>query len=142
MRRTPLLVLGIAATLIAAGTVRAEIINYTAQLSGASEVPPTTSTGKGSAVATLNTATKSLDYNVEYTGLTGPAAAGHIHGPAAAGANAGVLIPFANPASPIKGTATLTDEQMKALQSGQTYVNIHTAANKPGEIRGQLTPAK
>ena len=83
-----------------------------------------------------------LHWKVAYQGLTGPAAAGHIHGPAAAGANAGVLVPFASPASPIKGTATLTDAQIAELKDGKMYVNIHTAENKGGEIRGQLMMSK
>jgi hypothetical protein len=50
------------------------------------------------------------------------------------------MIPFQNVGtSPITGTATLTDAQVQALNSGQTYVNIHTAANPAGEIRGQIT---
>jgi CHRD domain len=50
-----------------------------------------------------------------------------------------VLVPFSGDlASPIKGSATLTDAQISDLDAGKWYVNIHTAANKPGEIRGQL----
>ena len=41
--------------------------------------------------------------------------------------------------SPLKGDATLTDEQAKQLADGQMYFNIHTAANKGGEIRGRVT---
>jgi hypothetical protein len=41
--------------------------------------------------------------------------------------------------SPIKGTATLTDAQVADLMAGKYYVNVHTAANPAGEIRGQLT---
>ena len=42
-------------------------------------------------------------------------------------------------ASPISGSATLTADQAKALDDGMMYFNIHTAAHKPGEIRGQMT---
>jgi hypothetical protein len=44
-------------------------------------------------------------------------------------------------ASPIKGSATLTDAQIAQLEAGKWYVNIHTDANKGGEIRGQLVRA-
>jgi hypothetical protein len=44
----------------------------------------------------------------------------------------------ANPTSPAKGTATLTDAQAADLQAGRWYINIHTAANRGGEIRGQV----
>ena len=54
------------------------------------------------------------------------------------GTNAGVVVPFAVPETPIVGTATLTDAQAAALVAGQMYVNIHTEANKGGEIRGQI----
>jgi hypothetical protein len=64
---------------------------------------------------------------------------GHIHGPAAAGANAGVSVPFTNPASPITGQATLTDAQASALMGGMMYVNIHSSTHPGGEIRGQIT---
>jgi hypothetical protein len=79
-----------------------------------------------------------LTYNVTYEGLSGPAVAAHIHGPAAPGANGPPVVPFANAASPITGTATLTDAQAADLAAGKWYVNVHTAANKGGEIRGQI----
>ena len=58
--------------------------------------------------------------------------------PAEIGSNAGVVIPFANAASPIDGTAILTDAQAADLLAGKMYVNVHTAENKGGEIRGQI----
>ena len=99
-----------------------------------------TSTGKGTGTFTYDPATHTLTYNVSYEGLTGPAVAAHIHGPADPGANGPPVVPFANAASPITGTATLTDAQAAELAAGKYYVNVHTAANKGGEIRGQITP--
>ncbi|HVH80575.1 MAG TPA: CHRD domain-containing protein, partial [Stellaceae bacterium] len=108
-------------------------------LTGGAEVPPVTSQGSGTASVNLDTATKQITYNVTYTGLTEPVAAAHIHCGAAPGANAGVAVPFQNPASPISGSATLTDAQMADLEAGKCYVNVHTATNKGGELRAQLT---
>ena len=116
----------------------AETVQFAGTLSGGAEVPAKTTDGKGTATASLDTATKVLTYSVEYSGLSGPATAAHFHGPAAAGANAGVVVPFATPASPIKGTATLTDAQIADLTAGRWYANVHTAANPGGEIRGQM----
>ena len=75
-----------------------------------------------------------------YSGLTGPATAAHFHGPAAVGANAPPVVPVPATAlaNPIKGDATLTDAQAADLAAGKWYFNIHTAANKGGEIRGQV----
>ena len=114
--------------------------SFTAKLSGASEVPAVTSGGMGMAEATLNKDTNVLKWKVTYSGLTGPAVAGHFHGPAAAGSNAGVVVPFTSVASPIEGQATLTPAQVSDLMAGKWYANVHTAANKGGEIRGQLMP--
>ena len=126
-------------TCVAVTPALAETVKFKADLAGTNEVPPTTSPGKGTLEATLDTATKQLTYTVNYSGLTGPATAAHFHGPAAAGANAGVAVPVqGSVASPIKGTATLTDAQAADLQGGKFYFNIHTDANKPGEIRGQV----
>jgi len=140
MRRALWVVPSIVGMLLAWGVARADQINFKADLNGASEVPPVTSAGKGTATASLDTATKMLTWTVTYSGLT--PTAGHIHGPAAPGANAGVLVPFSGGlASPIKGSATLTDAQISDLEAGRTYINLHTADNKGGEIRGQLVRA-
>jgi hypothetical protein len=115
---------------------------YHATLTAAQEVPPTSSAGQGSGEFMLDPATKHLTWNVSYSGLTGKALAAHIHGPAAPGSNAGVVVNLApqGPGDPIRGSATLTDAQMADLVAGKDYVNIHTAQNKGGEIRGQITP--
>lgn len=112
---------------------------FEATLSASQEVPPTSSAGTGQAEVRLDKATSTLSWKVTYTGLTGPAVAAHIHGPAAAGVNANVSVPFSNVGtSPITGQATVTPAQVAQLEAGQMYVNVHTAANKGGEIRGQL----
>ena len=142
MRYRLSLVAGILATLFICEVARADQINFKADLNGASEVPPVTTAGKGSATASLDTATKMLTWTVDYSGMSGPVTAAHIHGPAAPGTNAGVLVPLGtNLANPIKGSATLTDAQVSDLEAGRTYVNLHTADNKGGEIRGQLQRA-
>ena len=116
----------------------AAMMNFKATLSAKSEVPPNASAGTGEVTATYDTATKKLTWKGSYSDLTGPATAAHFHGPAPAGKNAGVMVPIAPASSPLAGSATLTDAQAKALMDGDMYVNVHTAANKGGEIRGQL----
>jgi hypothetical protein len=135
------------AAVIAAGMVSpafAATRYYHATLDAKSEVPPTTSTGTGTFAASLDTKTMVLSYTLTFDGLTGPATAAHIHGPAAKGANAPVITPLATgaPTSPDTGTATLTADQIKDLSAGKYYVNVHTAANKGGEIRGQILHGK
>jgi hypothetical protein len=113
-----------------------------ANLSTSQEVPPVSGSGNGKADFTLNPATKQLSWNVNYDGLSGPATAAHIHGPAAPGSNAGVVVNLApnGMSNPLQGSTTLTDAQMADLTSGKDYVNVHTANNKGGEIRGQIMP--
>ncbi len=118
-------------------------VEFTATMTAAAEVPPKTSSGTGDVLATLDPKTKVLTYTVTYEGLTGPATMAHFHGPAAVGANAPIAVPLSAPLdSPIHGTATLTDAQMKDLMSGKWYANVHTAANPGGEIRGQMMISK
>jgi CHRD domain len=111
-----------------------------ARLSGAAEVPPVVSNGGGTVEVNLIQQTNVMTWTVTYSALSGPATAGHFHGPAMAGDNAGVVVPIAGSlVSPIKGAATLTAAQAADLMAGKWYMNLHTAANPNGEIRGQLT---
>jgi CHRD domain-containing protein len=142
MRKT-VFVLGLLAAVAAWPMAQAATTTYKANLGGPAEVPPVTSAGKGTAAINVDTATKQISWRVDYSGLSGPAAAAHIHCGAVAGANAGVAVPLGaapNLASPIQGSGALTDAQMADLQAGKCYVNVHTAANKGGEVRGQLVP--
>ena len=127
-----------AALLVAAPAAFAETQTYKATLTSTAEVPPNASKGTGALTSTYDTATKKLTWTVTFSGLSGPATAAHFHGPAAAGANAGVVVPQKDGlTSPMKGEATLTDAQAADLLAGKWYFNIHTEANKGGEIRGQ-----
>jgi hypothetical protein len=120
----------------------AETMHFKASLSGPAETPPTDSKGTGTVDATYDDATKTLAWTINYSGLSGPALAAHFHGPAAAGTAAPIEVPLTGSLdSPVKGSATLTDAQAKDLTSGMMYFNIHTAAHKPGEIRGQMEKA-
>jgi hypothetical protein len=112
--------------------------SFHATLNAASEVPPKDSKGTGELTAKLDTATKSFSWKLTYSGLSGPATMAHFHGPAAAGANAGVALPIKPADSGSTGTATLTDAQVADLEAGKWYVNVHTGANPGGEIRGQV----
>jgi hypothetical protein len=117
----------------------AQAVMYKADLKAASEVPAADSKGAGTLQATYDPASKKLTYTVSYKDLTGPATAAHFHGPADPKTNAGVVVPVTGAVtSPIKGEATLTDAQAKDLADGKWYFNVHTAANKGGEIRGQV----
>ena len=117
----------------------ADEVKYSAKLDGAAETPPNDSKGTGMVDAQFNTANKTLTWTITYSGLTGPAMAAHFHGPAPVGKPAPIMVPLTGAlASPIKGSATLTDPQAKALSDGMMYFNLHTAKHKAGEIRGQM----
>lgn len=131
-------ILSVMAALALPQIAAAEVVQYKATLTGATEVPSNDTKGTGTVTAKYDTATKQLSYDVVYSGLTGPATMAHFHSPADPTQNAPPTIPMADPASPIHGTATLTDAQADALTGGKMYFNVHTEAHKAGEIRGQV----
>lgn len=114
------------------------LVPVKAQLDAKQEVPPNGSPATGMLEGNFNKATSLLTWKVTYQGLSGPASMAHFHGPAPMGQNAGIVVPFANARSPIEGSATLTPAQAADLMAGKWYVNVHTAANPGGEIRGQV----
>src|SRR5947209_16716533 len=135
--KTMLVTFALGAAIAFAGPALADKMKAT--LDGKAQVPPNTSAGKGTADLDYDPASKKLSWKLNYSGLSGPATAAHFHGPAEAGKNAGVAVPISNTASGSEGSATLTDAQAADLTAGKYYVNIHTDANKGGEIRGQVT---
>jgi len=137
MTKTMLVTLAFAGAVAFSGPAFAE--KFKATLDGKSEVPANTSAGKGTADLDYDAASKKLTWKLNYSGLSGPATAAHFHGPAEAGKNAGVAVAIPNAGtSPAEGSATLTDAQAADLMAGKLYINVHTAANPGGEIRGQV----
>lgn len=129
------------------GEIRGHVVaaRLKASLSGAGEVPAVNTTATGSAQLWL--AGNQLFFNITYSGLSGPATLAHIHGPAGPAATASPIIDLApfkvgafGTSGAIAGSVTLTRAQYNAIADGMTYVNIHTAANGGGEIRGQIVP--
>jgi hypothetical protein len=123
-----------------------EAISLSVAMSGAYERPTAVETA-GTGSGTLAIQGNTLNFDIRYSGLSGPATLAHIHGPAGVDGTAGVMInlaPFNGGAFGIAGTlagsVVLTAEQKAAILSGKTYVNVHTDLNKPGEIRGQVLP--
>jgi hypothetical protein len=115
-----------------------EIQHYQATLAGAQEVPPVAGAATGTAQVDYHPRGNMLHWRVTATGLSGKPTAAHIHGPAGPGQNAPAIVPLDVRPATITGQLRITPEQATQLESGQWYVNIHTAAHPDGEIRGQL----
>lgn len=113
---------------------------YAATLDGGQVVSPSGSPATGVGCFALNT-DNTLDYLVSYAGLVGDETGAHIHGPAPAGVNAGVVFGFAL-GTPKAGTfGPLTAQQVSDLGDGLYYVQIHSTSFPGGEIRGQIVPS-
>ena len=150
---------GAAALALLMGTASAEaqVMNFTATLSGANEQPLIASGAGGTATVQLNTATRVVTYRVDVYNLPSGATAAHFHvgGPGVAGpvvVNFTVVNGISNDFT-ISGTASASDlvprgEQgirswddfIQALTLSQVYVNVHSAVNGGGEVRGQVLP--
>lgn len=125
-------------TEVAPSATKAAIVTLKSELTGANEVPPNNSPGIGSVTAMYETATKTLLWKGTVSGLTGPAIfANFRYGEP--GTVGGVLVPISGAGNgTFEGSVILTEEQASDLLAGKWYVNVHTSANKAGEIRGQL----
>ena len=108
-----------------------------AKLDAMQEVPhPKNATGKGTFTAQI--VGSKLTWKLTFSGLTGPANAAHIH-VGAKGKAGNVLVALCGPCkSGQTGTAKVSAMVVRDIKKGITYVNVHTAKNANGEIRGQL----
>jgi hypothetical protein len=119
---------------------------FTAVLNSGQEPPPNTNDSRafGVAFVTFNEDTGEVCFSISYTvdSLTSPETNAHFHASAPPGVNAGVIIQLPTPDNPKNGCVIpdITQEQIEALFAGLWYINIHTANNPGGEIRGQVNP--
>jgi hypothetical protein len=130
-----------------------------AKLDGFQQVPSLLTDGTGTFTATISAS--SISYTLTYSGLSSQATVAHIHF-AQRGVNGGVIAflcggggkPACPASGPVSGTITATDiigpadqgiaagdftGAVRAIESGYTYVNVHTTTYPMGEIRGQIT---
>ncbi len=122
----------------------ANAIVYDLVLDPSQAVPPPTLDGaapSGTASVDVNTITGEVSVAGDYTGLTSDTVAAHLHGLAGPGETAGVIFGFTvdgGTAGNFTGAETLSADNLAGLLAGQTYLNLHTVNNGPGEIRAQV----
>lgn len=119
---------------------------FLASLSGAQEVPANASTAKGTCKIVLNAAETQVTVSCTYSGLSSNLTAGHTHGAAAVGANAGVLFNYAPPTGSTSGSFNagpfnVTAQNVADMRAHRHYSNLHTTGFPGGEIRGQIKQA-
>ncbi|WP_102227229.1 CHRD domain-containing protein [Acidimangrovimonas sediminis] len=136
-----------ALALTAGSMASAKTMDWHAMLNAKQEVKAKKMEPKamGEAMGTLDTDTGVLTWTVKWDHLSGPATMAHFHGPAKMGKNAGVQVnigKISGTKSPAEGKTKIDAKQMKQLENGMWYVNIHTKENPGGEIRGQVKMGK
>ena len=165
MLRSLIAPLAAAALLSVAGTAQSAIFVFTANMDGATEVPPNLSQASGFTTVTVDDTADTMQVDITYNDLTGgPPGAAHIHCCIAPGSNIGVAVGFPNFPITTSGVYNhlfdLTDASIYTLSflnnfgggtaagaqaalfngfvDGQAYSNIHNGEFPGGEIRGQL----
>lgn len=132
----------VVAAVLAARVASAQTI-FQAVLDGLGENPPNGSPATGFGTVVLNAAQTQITVDENWSGLTAPATASHIHGPGGAGTNAPVIFPFSGVPAATAGaipeqTFSITPTQVGYLFAGYLYFNVHTSTFPGGEIRGQI----
>lgn len=114
-----------------------------AKLTAKAEVPapaavPGAAKGSFTGSYVENSKGAKLKWRLTFSGLSGPGTAAHIH-MGKVGVAGPVIVPLCGPCkSGQSGTATISKAVIAAIESGKAYVNVHTAKNAAGEIRGQV----
>ena len=106
-------------------------------LTGAEETPPVQTSASGSGMITIGD-DKTVAGSVKTTGIEGSAAHIHVGAAGTAGPPIITLTKGADGTWTVPAGSKLTDDQFAKFKSGDLYVNVHSAAHKDGEIRGQL----
>jgi hypothetical protein len=136
----------LATALVAGGLASAagatDVFRYRTTLGARAEVPkpkaPAGAAGVFTATVTKNGNSYTLAWKLTFRKLSGPAGAAHVHR-GKAGVPGGVIVPLCGPCRSGKtGRTTITKAAAEAMRRGQAYVNVHTARNAAGEIRGQV----
>jgi hypothetical protein len=167
MRRSTVLALLTALSLLAVGAAQAAVIHFEVDLRGSNENPSNGSTGIGFAKVDIDTAIRSMFIDLTFSGLSGITTASHIHCCALPTANAPVAtqtptfsgFPLGVTGGSYTNTfdmtlassyragfitdhggtpATAFDFLLAGMLDGLAYLNIHTQAFPGGEIRGTL----
>lgn len=161
MRSTRFGILGLTVVLAVAAAVPALASGhiFQANLTTSAEVTEVVgSNATGHAKFTVTS--EGIEFELKANRLSGPAWGAHIHGPAAAGSNAGIIAKLCGlpPGGAVGECSTddngklrvsgvITEENLNGvtfeqlleyMESGMTYVNVHTELNNPGEVRGQV----
>lgn len=156
MRRLSLALAGLFVLLVSATQAQAQVVTFSAALSGGNEVPGVVTGSVGTATVTWDTTTNAGTYRVDVYNMPVGTTASHIH-VGASGVGGPVVINLTVPAGGISNDFGLTgtfgctnvvaraaqginscEDFVQALLLGNTYVNVHSTANPGGEIRGQL----
>lgn len=128
------------AAAIALGLGTAQAVDVKVSLSGDQEVPPVQTSAKGTGTITVND-DMTVSGKITTSGVEGTAAHIHLGPPGKSGPPVITLEKGADGGTwSVPAGAKLTEEQYAAFKEGNLYVNVHSAAHKPGEIRGQLKP--
>ena len=125
------------------GSSKSETYSFKATMTAGAEVPkpkgvPSGAGGSFVAKSTETSSKVTFHWTLTYHGLSGKAMAAHVHmgKPGKAGA---VVVALCGPCkNGQSGTAVIASSVEEALEKGGAYVNVHTAKNAAGEIRGQV----
>jgi hypothetical protein len=131
---------------LAAAATTSDVYSYKAAMTPGVEVPkakaPAGAKGAFTATVTVSDSGSTIKWTMTFRGLSGKALAAHIH-KGKKGTAGAVIVPLCGPCtSGKKGRSTITKSVATLLQRGGTYVNLHTAKNPAGEIRGQIAFVK
>ena len=127
------------ALMLAFGSAAAHSKELKVHLTGAEETPPVASSATGEAVLRI-AKDGSVSGRIKTKGIEGTIAHVHLGAPGQSGPPIITLDKTADGSWSIPAGAKLTDEQYASFKAGNLYVNVHSAAHPPGEIRGQLKP--